>query len=258
MLRKILIGLAILLLLVIGSGAYLVHRFLPNIRKVEEDLAATQKMLQPRVIAGAGSLQRRTFYTGKDLGNISQIRVGWPAEREASDIVVVGNRGADFIESAGQTMKRTRFSTEQYCDVTLARIDSAGKYGFLTRDQSWAAPVTLFDKDGNVLWTSSASWRGVDDSTSGNINGDGTLSVVVGLNGGAGIALLDAQGRQVWKKKEGNVWHVEMLDTNGDGRDEILHSNAGGQLLVRDQNGEIIAHYLPEFYVSNFALTRWA
>jgi len=48
-----------------------------------------------------------------------------------------------------------------------------------------------------------------------------------------------------------------MLDTNGDGRDEILHSNAKGQLLVRDGNGAVTAQYLPGFYVSHFALTRW-
>jgi hypothetical protein len=62
----------------------------------------------------------------------------------------------------------------------------------------------------------------------------------------------------VWKKKEGNVWHVETLDTNGDGRDEILHSNASGQLLVRNANGNVIAEYLPRHYVADFTLTRWA
>jgi hypothetical protein len=47
------------------------------------------------------------------------------------------------------------------------------------------------------------------------------------------------------------------VDTNGDGHDEIVHSNSRGQLLVRNGNGDILARYLPDFYVSNFALTRW-
>jgi hypothetical protein len=87
--------------------------------------------------------------------------------------------------------------------------------------------------------------------------GDGKLSVVIGYNGGGGLALFDAQGKRLWKKQERNVWHVEMLDTNGDGHEQILHSNARGQLLVRDANGDVIAQYLPGFYVSDFALTRW-
>jgi len=53
------------------------------------------------------------------------------------------------------------------------------------------------------------------------------------------------------------VWHVEMLDTNGDGRQEILHSNAKGELLVRNELGDKIGQYAPGFYVSHLTLTRW-
>ena len=74
--------------------------------------------------------------------------------------------------------------------------------------------------------------------------------------------LHEAEARQKmlqprWKKEESNVWHVETLDTNGDGREEILQSDAKGELLVRNGNGDVIARYLPNFYVSHFALTRW-
>jgi len=99
---------------------------------------------------------------------------------------------------------------------------------------------------------------GVDDSVSGDIYGDGKLSMVIGLNGRGGLVLVNREGRTVWKKKEGNVWHVETMDTNGDGRDEILHSNAPGQLLVRNANGDVIAEYLPGHYIADFTLTRWA
>lgn len=56
---------------------------------------------------------------------------------------------------------------------------------------------------------------------------------------------------------DANIWHVEALDANGDGHEEIVHSNAGGQLLVRDGNGEVIARYFTGSYVSHFVLTRW-
>lgn len=119
--------------------------------------------------------------------------------------------------------------------------------GYLTRDESWAVPATLSDKEGQVRWRSK-SWPGIDDSVSGDVNGDGKLSVVIGFNGGGGLLLLDGQGKELWKKEESNVWHVETLDTNGDGREEILHSNAKGELLVRNGNGDVIARYLPNFY----------
>jgi hypothetical protein len=106
------------------------------------------------------------------------------------------------------------------------------------------------------MWRSETRF-GVNDSASGDAYGDGKLSIVIGFNGGGGITLLDGQGKTLWKEEEGNVWHVEMLDNNGEGGEEILHSNGRGQLLVRNATGNIVAHYLPGFYVSRFALARW-
>ena len=252
MLRKMLIGFAILFLLLVGAGVYLYLKVQPILHEAE----ARQKMLQPRPIKGEGNFERRAFYTGESLGDISQIRVGWPADREGADIAVVGAQGAHFVDAAGQLKKSVRFSIEERCPVAVVRIDAAGGYGYLTRDESWAVPATLFDKEGQVRWRSK-SWPGIDDSVSGDVNGDGKLSVVLGFNGGGGLLLLDGQGKELWKKEESNVWHVETLDTNGDGREEILHSNAKGELLVRNGNGDVIARYLPNFYVSHFALTRW-
>jgi hypothetical protein len=204
-------------------------------------------------------LLRSAFSTQeKASGNISQIRLGCPADREGSDIAAVGSRGADFLDSNGQVRKQVRFAITGNIPVAVARIDPTGAFGYLTRDESWAVPVTLFDKEGHLAWSSNAFWAaGVDDSVPGDVYGDGKLSVVVGFNGGGGIALLDGQGKTPWKKEESNVLHVETLDTNRDGREEILHSNAQGQLLVRNWTGDAIARYLPDFYVSHFAITRW-
>jgi hypothetical protein len=257
MVRKILMGFALLLLIFVAAGAFLYHKLQPSIRAAEARDEQEQKILQPRLIRGEGNFERRAFYTSEGLGNISQILAGWPADREGADIAVVGSQGADFIDSTGQVKKRVRFSIEQRCPVAVAQLAPTGEYGYLTRDESWAVPATLFDKVGHVSWSSGGSWPGVDDSVPGNVFGDGRLSVVIGFNGGGGLVLLNSQGQRLWKKEERNVWHVETLDTNGDGREEILHSNAKGQLFVRNANGDVIAQYLPGFYVSRFALTRW-
>jgi hypothetical protein len=127
-----------------------------------------------------GFVEKRIFYTGEGLGNISQIRLGWPADREGSDIAAVGSRGADFLDSNGQVRKQVRFAITGKIPVAVARIDPTGAFGYLTRDESWAVPVTLFDKEGHVAWSSNAFWAaGVDDSVPGDVYGDGKLSVVV-------------------------------------------------------------------------------
>ena len=252
MLRKILIGLSILLLLAVGAGVgihYLRQAFLERRAKAAPE---------PRLIKGEGHFDKREFYTGDELGNISQILVGWPANEEGAALAVVGNKGAHFLDLTGLLIKQIRFSELLYCPIEVARIDSSGDYAYLTRDESWFARATLFNKEGQISWSYATGFlQGVDDSVSGDIYGDGRLSVVIGLNGRDGIVLVNGEGKTVWKKKEGNVWHVETLDTNGDGRQEIVHSNAKGQLLVRNADGDVIAEYLSGFYVSDFSLTRW-
>jgi hypothetical protein len=257
MLRRILISFAIVLILLVGGAAYLYHKFAASIREAEARAKSENKLLTPRIIAGGGSFERSVFYTGNGIGDISQILLGWPADREGAEIAVVGSQGADFIDSTGQLKKEVRFAIEQRCPIAIARLNSTGNYGFLTRDESWAAPATLFNNEGQVSWRSTGNWPGVDDSTSGDVSGDGQLSVVVGLNGGGGITLLDGNGKQLWSKREFNVWHVEILDTRGDGHEEIVHSNARGQLLVRNPAGDVVGQYLQGVYVSDFALTRW-
>lgn len=198
MLRKVLIGFAVVLFLLMGASAYVYHRFVaPSIRAAEAQVAANQKMLQPRLIVGAGNFEKHVFYTGNGLGDISQILVGWPADRESADITVVGDRGADFVDSAGEVKKQVRFSIEEHCPIQVVRLDWNGDYGYLTRDESWAVPVALFDKDGRVRWHYGGWWSGVDDSAAADLSGKRTLSVIVGLNGSGGVVLLNERGKQV-------------------------------------------------------------
>lgn len=257
MLRKILIGSAIFMAVVVASAAFLYHKASRTFEEIEAAQAEGQKLLQPRIVLGERAFARRPFYEAEGVGNISEMRVGWPADREGASIAVVGGEGVDFLDGTAKLEKQVRFEVQQFGPVTVARLNSAGEYGYLTRDQSWSAPATFFDKDGHVSWRSNGSWPGVNDSVSGDVYGDGQLSVAVGFNGHGGVELLDSQGKRMWKKDEQNVWHMEMLDTNGDGRDEILHSDAAGKLLVRSGQGDVIARYVPDSYVSWFSLTRW-
>ncbi|HET9994367.1 MAG TPA: hypothetical protein VFQ18_03065 [Candidatus Acidoferrum sp.] len=255
MLRKILISIALVLVVLVGVSIYLIQR-------VDSELAQNSRKelqkLEPRVMAGDGRFERSTFYTGANLGAITQILVGWPADREGATLTVVGNQGAHFLDAGARLKKQVRFSRSVQCPMEVARLDASGNYGFLTRDQSWAVDAILFDNQGQERWSYPKGFlKGIDDSVVGDVDGDGKSKVVIGFNGSGGLVLADGEGKKIWQKEEANVWHVETLDTRGDGRKEILHSNARGQLLVRNARGEVIAHYLPDQYVSHFGLTRW-
>ncbi len=91
----------------------------------------------------------------------------------------------------------------------------------------------------------------------GDVDGDGQIEYVVGYNGGGGVHLLESSGRRSWQQSDGNVWHVEVVDTNNDGSLEIVHSNAGGQITVRDAMGRVTSVAKPRPYFSDFSLCRW-
>lgn len=253
--RKILIAAGLLVLTLIIGGAYAFHRIDSQLARDSREKLAK---LEPRVLIGTARFTRSVFYKGEGLGAVTEILFGWPADREGAALTVVGNLGAHFLDRSGLLKKQVRFSKDFRCPVNVARLNASGEYGFLTRDESWAFDATLLDERGQVRWNYHENIaQAVDDSVGDDFDGNGQFHVVIGFNGSGGILLLDNEGKKIWQKPDGNVWHVETLDVNGDGRKEILHSNARGQLLVRDGNGQIIAQYLPDHYVTDFALTRW-
>lgn len=255
MLRKILIAVAVTIVLIVGAGIYVIHRWESAL---SDRSRAELVKLEPRVVTGAGRFAKTSFYAGSNLGEITQILAGWPADREGATLAVVGKQGVHFLDSGVHLEKEIRFAKRIGCPVVTARLDSSGDYGFLTRNESWAVDVILFDKQGQERWRYEGHFlNSIDDSVMGNLGGDGISKVVIGHNAGGGLVLTDGNGKIIWKKAESNVWHVEILNIQSSGRKVILHSNARGQLLVRDANGEVIAHYLPDHYVSNFSMTRW-
>ena len=256
MLRKILLGIALVIVFVIGVSVYLIHRYES---KWEQESREQLQKLEPKVITGDREFTKKVFYEDSYLGEITQILVGWPADREAAVLMLVGKEKVDFLDANMALKKQITFSKYIASPLQAVLLDAADDYGFLTRDQSWAENVILFDKSGQEVWKYPGGIinSGVDDSTVGEMGPDRRSTVVVGFNGGGGLILVNSRGKKIWQKPESNVWHVETLDIKGDGHREILHSNARGELIVRDANGEVTAHYLSGYYVSEFSLTRW-
>jgi len=253
--RKILVGIVLLIVAAIGAGLYFMHRY---VSRLERESREQLQKLKPMVIAGEGEFKKRLFYAGSNLGEVTEILVGWPADREGAALTVLGKQGVHFLDANAGLKKQIGFSKYIACPLEVIRLDRTGEYGFLTRDQSWATNVILFDKTGQEVWNYPGGFmNGVDDSTAGEPGEDGKSTAVVGFNGGGGLVLVNAQGTKLWQKAESNVWHVETLDIKRDGHREILHTNARGELVVRSASGEVVAHYLPGYYISYFSLTRW-
>ncbi|MFQ5664338.1 MAG: FG-GAP repeat domain-containing protein [Terriglobia bacterium] len=233
-------------LLVMVGGGYLLSRHFMT--------AVPDTVREPRVLKGEGIMQKAALYEDWAVGLITDIHYQEQPPEEP-EFVVVGESGAAFLSLDFQRRRLVRFPRFEMDRPVLVDLEGDGTSEFLSRG-SWVSKVILFDSDGKPRWTYESP-VGVDDAAAGDVDGDGQAEIAVGFNGDGGVHLLDMNGQKLWDEPDGNVWHVEIADVDGDGRGEILHSNARGHLRIRDATGSVVREYDLEPYLADFSLTRW-
>ena len=208
----------------------------------------------PRVVTNLSNLTKKVFLEDEKLGVVTDIVYRNNSSDKRSDSIFTGTMGAQFT-GAGLPGKFVRFEKNQN-HINLIQLNSSNVFGFMDRG-SWCCEARVMDINGKLLWSYGGGMDGVDDMASGDLDGDGIPEFAVGFNGGGGIHLLNNQGKKLWKFSDGNVWHVEIADLDGNGQKKIVHSNASGNITVRDKQGKIISKSKPKPYFAHFSLIRW-
>ena len=245
--RTALIAIAIVVLIVFLAGGVFVFHFAKAAFDVTNDVPKMPtELATARVLSGEGVFAKAVYYTDPGLGVVTDIE-----RTQTGEPVIVGHAGAAFLSANGSASKKIQFDRCEH-DVTLS--DLAGG-SFLCRG-SWDTGASLIGLDGKTLWAYTV-FPGVDDAASGTIGAGGAQGVVVGFPGGTGIRLISPQGKELWSQKDGNVWHVEIAPSGNSSGNVIVHSNAAGQITLRDANGTVLARSQPEIYLSDFSLTAW-
>ena len=209
-----------------------------------------------KIDQGKADFGKKVFDEYPNLGLITDLHYGRFNSDLEPQLAVVGAAGAAFVGSDHRVQKNTHFAIRMFGHVVLIGPKDGGTPEFLGRGGNWNEKVRVFDKHGALLWDYGSLW-GIDDAAYGDVNGDGKWEVAVGLNGGGGVRLLDAKGRELWSKLAGNVWHVEVINAEEGRGGEIIHSDASGALTFRNGAGEVLLTFHPTQYVSSFGLTRW-
>jgi hypothetical protein len=255
--QKVLIGgsiaSAVFILLIAVSGFFLSRYLLA--RAGPRNLKAPSYLETPSIVTGSDVLLKTIVFEDSRLGSITDISEGDLDPSPGVEIGIAGTRGATLLDENMTTKLSVMFSGRMaHVDIIDADGDNICEY--MNRGGMGWSDASLIDHDGNTIWTY-GGMPGVDDMASGDIDGDGRKEFVVGFNGGGGVRLLDENGKKTWKKPDGNVWHVEMVDTDRDGDPEIVHSNASGRMTVRDADGEILRRTRLGPYFSKFSLCKW-
>ena len=185
------------------------------------------------------------------------VRLGFVTDikrRMTGELAIVGTRAAAFLPPGEGTPRLVPFREPAGFAQLLDQPDGPPRY--LDRGGGGWQTGACIGENGARLWQPESD-AGMDDLAAGDLDGDGGLEFVAGYNGGGGVRLFDAAGKRRWRQDDGNVWHVEIVDTNGDGKPEIVHSNAAGEVTVRDANGSALSRVHTEGYFSGFSVVQW-
>lgn len=239
------------LLLIVGVCVVFATR---NPGEYGASLKMPAALTTPRVVVNKTGLMRNVFIEDARLGNVTDIVSRNDPSGKLKETIIAGSRGALFT-GTGLPTRFVRFD-ERQDHVNSIQLNSHGAFGFMNRG-AWCSEARVMDESGRLIWSYGGGLNGIDDMASGDLDGDGIPEFAVGFNGGGGIHLLNRQGKKLWGFPDGNVWHVEIADVNGNGQKKIVHSNACGNITVRDKQGKIISKSKPEPYFSHFSLIRW-
>ncbi len=247
MVKRVLIAIGVLFLIALLIGGVFAYQVRKSFRAMGSPPKMPDSIRLARIVSGSDLFSKQSFYNEPDLGLITDVE-----PRPNDELVIMGQRGAAFLRADGSFTANVHFDK---CNSDVIPVE-LGTGVFLCR-ATWSSDVKLFDSQGKVLWTFGGGMNGIDDAAAGDLGDDGSKKVVVGFNGDGGIRLLNAAGKELWKQDDGNVWHVEIAATDEKSSKVIVHSNARGQLTLRDASGRVLALYTPEIYLAHFSLTDW-
>ena len=218
--------------------------------EVLRDRQRPSELDRPGIRVGGESYEKTIWLEDTSLGEITSM-----TDTGKRGLLVAGTAAAGYVKD-GVVRDRVAWA-ERLTHVEPIDVGGDGHWEFLDRGGHGWQGAALLDGGGQLRFRP-ATGQGVDDMAAGHLDADGRLDFVVGYNGGSGVARYDADGREIWRKDDRNVWHVEIVDTDGDGVGEIVHSNAAGQLTVRDASGRVLRRVDPPgSYFSRFSLVRW-
>lgn len=151
------------------------------------------------------------------------------------EIIVADQAQVRIFDSAGDEL--VSFAMPDRFDVLkfgFHREKGPRLLGYTNRGNT----VSVVDGTGTELWTYSAM-TGVDGAHWGDLDGDGSDEMILGMNGFGGLHAVSPDGDSLWKVRSlGNVWCQAIIPSMNGEPATVLATEAGGSIRVYDAEGK--------------------
>jgi len=116
--------------------------------------------------------------------------------------------------------------------------------------------VSVMDVTGKEIWHYSATF-GADGAHWGDLDGDGTDEMIIGMNGFGGLQAVAADGKKMWRAAGGNIWGQAVVPASKERGATIFASDASGSIRIFDGKGQPLRTVRPgKEYCTQVAAAR--
>lgn len=110
----------------------------------------------------------------------------------------------------------------------------------------WQKEVVVMSRNGKKIW-SYGGFFGVDGAHFGDLDGDGSDELIVGMNGMSGLHAVGRDGQLFWKEGAlANVWSQAVVPARNGKPGLVFATEAGGSVRVFDAKGNQLRSIRPK------------
>lgn len=185
-----------------------------------------------------------------------ELTIVWTLEAPETQALAVGDWDADgkqdiLVSGKDRTLRIINFNGQETAGVTVPEAFQMMELGRhpsgprLLGCSHWGELVTVVDTSGKTVWTYPAA-DGLNGAHWGDLDGDGTDEMIVGMNGTSGLHAVSADGKALWQFTEiGNVWSQSVISASGQTEARVIATSEDGTIQVFNGKGLHLKTFSP-------------
>jgi peroxiredoxin len=216
----------------------------------EPKLAPSAEEEEGSVRAAAEPLDSQEAWRANIAGATALASGDWDRDGREEALVLDGSKRLHVLSDEGRTVATVALAGDTGTLIELGHHKTGPR---LLTYRNWGNKVSVYDNSGKQLWAYAAG-SGVNGAHWGDLDGDGTDELVVGLNGGGGLHAVSAEGQRLWKVSLGNVWNQAVIPVGKEREARVFATEAGGSVRCYDAKGKSLKSLRPrEEYFSQMS-----